>query len=70
MSMTASTVTPPNVPSAAGRKDLFEDIAVASWVSGDGDKSPGGAARASSQAATCGGDGGNSVGRPRATQKS
>jgi hypothetical protein len=70
MSMTASTATPPNVPSTAGRKDLFEETAVASWVFGDGDESRGSAARASSQAATCGGDGGNSVGRPRAAQKS
>src|SRR5688572_11278809 len=71
--ITISTATPLNAPSASGRRDLFRAIGVTSCFFADGGDSRGGAAPragASSQAATAGGDGGNSAGRPRAAQKS
>jgi hypothetical protein len=73
MSMTISSATPLNAPSASGRTNLFRAIGVTSCFFADGDNSRAGVVRgedASSQAATSGGDGGNSTGRPRAAQKS
>jgi len=73
MRITISRAIALNAPSASGRRDLFGAIGVTSCRFAAGDDSRGGAARgagASSQAATCGGDGGNSIGRPRAAQKS
>src|SRR4029077_8205092 len=67
-----SRAPPPNVPRASGRGNLFRGIGNTSCFFADGDGSRSGAAGAgaSSQAATPGGDGGNSAGRPRAAQKS
>jgi hypothetical protein len=64
---------PLDTPTASGRRDRFRGIGVGSGIFADGDESRGGASRvagASSQAATAGGDGRNSAGRPRAAQKS
>jgi len=71
MKITTSTATPLNTPSASGRSDPLRGLGATSCFFADDPRS--GAARgvdASSQAATSGGDGGNSVGRPRAVQKS
>jgi hypothetical protein len=73
MRITISRATPLNAPTASGCRDLFRAIGVTSCFVAGGDGSRGGAARgadASSQAATSGGDGGSSSGRPRAAQKS
>ena len=73
MRITISRPTPPNAPSASGRRDLLRAFGVTSCFFAAGDDWRDGAARgagASSQAATSGGDGGNSDGRPRAAQKS